>query len=88
VQETRFQKGLYGRPWRRAVQAWLQEDPSRVLCVDCRKEGRVTIGTETDHRIPHRGDPDLFWNRNNWQRLCTMHHSAKTAREVGWGAAK
>lgn len=36
----------------------------------------------TDHRIPHEGDPHLFWDRSNWQPMCASCHSRKTAGEV------
>jgi 5-methylcytosine-specific restriction protein A len=85
AEHKRFTKGKYGRPWRRAVAAWIAEDPdTRVFCVDCKAEGRLVLGDETDHIIPHRGDDTLFWDRSNWARRCKAHHSAKTAKEVGW----
>ena len=31
-----------------------------------------------DHIIPHRGDPELFWDRSNWQALCKNCHDRKT----------
>ncbi|TIX60322.1 MAG: HNH endonuclease, partial [Mesorhizobium sp.] len=35
-----------------------------------------------DHIKPHRGDMRLFWNRANWQPLCTRCHSSiKQSRE-------
>jgi len=38
--------------------------------------------TVVDHRIPHRGDKRLFWDRNNWEPLCASCHSGhKQARE-------
>jgi 5-methylcytosine-specific restriction enzyme A len=83
---TRFRGGhvSYGRPWRRAVNEWLNSNPLHVLCAECKKQGLVVMGTETDHIVPHRGDAALFWDSQNWQRLCEMHHGQKTAREVGF----
>ena len=38
--------------------------------------------TVTDHKIPHRGDPDLFWDERNLQCLCkACHDGAKQAEE-------
>jgi hypothetical protein len=34
-----------------------------------------------DHRIPHRGNLTLFWDRSNWDPLCVACHNAKSARE-------
>lgn len=36
-----------------------------------------------DHIIPHKGDKQLFWDRDNWQPLCKKHHDRKTATEDG-----
>jgi 5-methylcytosine-specific restriction endonuclease McrA len=38
---------------------------------------------EVDHKIPHKGNLELFWNRNNWQVLCGACHARKTATEDG-----
>lgn len=63
----------YGVRWRRARKAFLQQHP---LCWLCREQGRVTAATAVDHIVPHRGDPALFWNRNNWRSLCKTHHDS------------
>jgi 5-methylcytosine-specific restriction protein A len=34
-----------------------------------------------DHKVPHRGDPALFWNVGNWQALSKRHHDRKTATQ-------
>ena len=65
----------YGRSWRRARREYLAEHP---LCAECDRDGRTTEATIVDHVIPHRGDPELFWDRTNWQSLCKPHHDAKT----------
>jgi 5-methylcytosine-specific restriction protein A len=86
--EQRFQSGggKYGRPWRRATQQWIAEDPdTRSWCSHCKAEGQDVLAEETDHIRPHRGDQTLFWDPLNWQRLCKRHHSMKTAQEVREG---
>jgi 5-methylcytosine-specific restriction protein A len=40
----------------------------------------ITVATEVDHVIPHRGDPLLFWAISNCVGLCHAHHAEKTAR--------
>jgi len=50
------------------------------LCDDCQAEGHVTEGTQTDHTIPHRGVPALFWDRQNLRNKCDRHHALKTRR--------
>jgi len=38
-------------------------------------------GVEADHRIPHRGDPVLFWDEDNLQTLCKSCHSSAKQKE-------
>lgn len=74
---------LYGRRWKRARLVHLRAHP---LCVFCERRGRITAATVVDHKVPHRGDERLFWDRNNWQSLCgTCHDGAKQAQDRGSG---
>ena len=68
----------YGNEWRKARKKYLEAHP---LCEECLKLDRYVKATDVDHIIPHRGDPILFWDRNNWQALCHRCHSRKTGRE-------
>ena len=68
----------YGRRWRIASRAYLDENP---LCRSCGAGGRTTAAEVVDHRKPHRGDSGLFWDRENWQPLCKRCHDRKTATE-------
>lgn len=70
----------YGSRWQRARLLHLAEHP---LCVSCESRGQVTEATVVDHRIPHRGDPGLFWDHDNWQSLCKECHDRKTATHDG-----
>ncbi len=63
----------YGYRWQQERKAHLRLYP---LCVMCQAIGRVTEATVVDHIIPHRGDPALFWNTDNWQSLCAPHHDS------------
>ncbi len=74
--KTTAERG-YGGRWQRARKRHLLEHP---LCVMCEDEGRVTAATIVDHIVPHRGSPDLFWNRDNWQSLCKPHHDGEKRR--------
>ena len=48
----------------------------------CHDQQRLTPATHTDHVVPHRGDQQLFWDREgNWQALCHPCHSAKSQTE-------
>jgi 5-methylcytosine-specific restriction protein A len=70
----------YGSRWQKARKTYLAHHP---FCVECQKAGKVEPATVVDHRIPHKGDPVLFWDENNWQGLCKRHHDIKTAKEDG-----
>lgn len=74
---------LYTAAWRRARAAFLRAHPL-CQCPAC-DEGRLRLhaATVVDHKVPHRGDRVLFWDRNNWQSMTKECHDAKTAREDG-----
>lgn len=64
----------YNHEWQKARAAYLAAHP---LCV---MPGCSAPSTTVDHIIPHRGDDRLFWDRNNWQALCTTCHSKHKQR--------
>ena len=72
----------YTTAWDKARKAFLVSHP---LCVMCEQQGHVTPATVVDHRIPHRGDMALFWDRDNWQPLCKPHHDATKQRDEARG---
>jgi len=76
-------KATYGSAWRKARAAYLAQHP---LCVECLKLGKWTPATVVDHIKPHRKDPDLFWNSDNWQSLCKHCHDSHKQRAEKSGA--
>lgn len=71
----------YGSAWRRARLRFLYENP---LCVFCLARGRGSRATVVDHKVPHRGDQQLFWDEKNWQALCSpCHNRDKKLIEAG-----
>lgn len=65
----------YDSKWQQAREQFLSIHPH---CVMCGAPARVV-----DHKTPHRGDRKLFWQRSNWQSLCTpCHSSRKQAQEA------
>ena len=68
----------YSRAWQKASRQYLSAHP---LCVRCMAEGRYTKASVVDHIRPHRGDRELFWDRENWQALCKRCHDRKTRTE-------
>lgn len=78
LKATRRRRGprLYdSQRWRKARLLHLARFP---LCAICDASGKVTAATDVDHVVPHKGDPELFWDDANWQSLCHRHHSQKT----------
>ena len=87
----------YGYAWQKARAGYLAKHPFCVYCmrdlgiVDCNAADVILICAErgvsapyaslVDHRIPHRGDQALFWDKSNWQSMCTTHHSSDKQRE-------
>lgn len=76
---TRTERG-YSNAWLRARKAFITKHP---LCVICYRNGKCTPATDVDHIIPHKGNKELFWDKDNWQSLCHECHSRKTATEDG-----
>lgn len=70
----------YNYRWRKARLVYLKAHP---LCVMCEAEGRAEQAVIIDHIVPHKGNRELFWNKNNWQGLCKHHHDVKTAKKDG-----
>lgn len=70
----------YGHAWRKAREGYLRSHP---LCVACKERGIVSAAEHVDHIEPHNGDQQKFWDKGNWQGLCTPCHSRKTASEDG-----
>lgn len=62
----------YTTKWERERAEYLKTHPR---CVMCGAPSRVV-----DHVTPHRGDRRLFWQRSNWQALCTPCHSSRKQR--------
>lgn len=72
------------RRWRKLRWECLVRDLFTCQWPGC---GRLVADTShlvADHKVPHRGDPALFWNIANLQCLCApCHNSAKRKLEMG-----
>jgi len=62
--------------WRCERATFLKLNP---LCAMCKRRGEVSVATEVDHIIPHRGDLEVFWDTGNWQGLCKPDHDSVKA---------
>lgn len=70
----------YSYRWKKLRDRYIAQHPH---CEECLKEGKITLATDVDHIIPHRGDQVLLYDEKNLQSLCKSCHSRKTAREDG-----
>lgn len=50
------------------------------LCKFCKKAGIVKAANTVDHKIPHKGNMELFFDINNLQSLCKECHSSTKQR--------
>jgi 5-methylcytosine-specific restriction protein A len=54
------------------------------MCEATEKDGAPcrAAATVVHHKRDHKGDPALFFDRDNLQALCKPHHDQETARRV------
>lgn len=72
----------YDSKWRKARREYLLAHP---WCIKHMERGEQVPATVVDHKIPHRQDWSLFWDRNNWQPLCKLHHDSLKQKEDNRG---
>jgi len=72
---------LYDSRWQRYRRQFLAEHPACVDPFDT--HGPLVIATVVDHKVPHRGDRELFWDPGNHWALCKRDHDRKTAEQDG-----
>lgn len=79
----------YGYAWQQARLRFLASNPLCVMCL-AMKPPRITVADVVNHKIPHRGDQDLFWSEENWEALCKQHHDSdvQMAEKSGKARAK
>lgn len=86
--DTRDKRRYAAAPWRRwyGLKRW--KDMRWSVLVDalfqCARCGRIEGSTSNlvaDHKVPHRGRAELFWDRSNIQCLCKECHDTVKQRE-------
>ena len=59
--------------WRKCAKIHLDSNP---ICIYCLRRGMDNVSaTIVHHRIPHKGNYDLFWDATNWESVCATCHS-------------
>jgi 5-methylcytosine-specific restriction protein A len=70
---------VYGhKEWAKLRSRHLKYHP---WCVYCAEVGITERATHVDHRVPHRGSDELFFDTNNLQSLCFVHHNSTKQKE-------
>ena len=68
-----IRRWYYRDRWKRERERVMVE--AGYTCASC---GVIHHQLEVDHIVKHAGNPELFWNRNNLQVLCSACHHRKT----------
>lgn len=76
-------RSLYDWEWQKARRRFLDENPLCVMCLP-----RFVAASVVDHKIPHKGNLVLFWDRKNWQSLCKPHHDSTKQRQEATGGTE
>jgi 5-methylcytosine-specific restriction endonuclease McrA len=72
----RYNEALYNTTrWRTLRKEKIKEIPYCELC-------GADTNLEVHHRVPPRGNEELFFNRDNLQVICSACHKIITAREI------
>ena len=68
----------YDSKWRRESKAFLALPENRLCACGCGQ-----LADMVDHKVAHKGDRHLFWDRSNWQPMARGCNSRKAVREEG-----
>ena len=64
--------------WQKVRRLHLATEP---YCRYCKQIGIFKEANVVDHIKPHKGDTRLFWDKSNYQALCTHCHQAHKRRK-------
>ena len=74
----------YDQRWRIESKAWLAALGAPLCACGCGRKANVV-----DHRVAHKGNQALFWDKTNWQPMAFSCNSRKAAKhEGGFGRPK
>lgn len=71
--------------WQRLREAQKRKQP---ICERCAERGVVTPATVAHHKVPHKGDPSLFWDHDNLASSCAPCHDIDEQRIERGGRAR
>lgn len=70
----------YDTKWQRESKAFLALPQNRLCGCGCGRQADMV-----DHKIAHKGDRKLFWDRSNWQPMARGCNTRKAIRHEGFG---
>ncbi|ASP70425.1 HNH endonuclease [Sinorhizobium meliloti] len=79
--EQPWRKWYKTADWQRLREEVLIRDMFTCQMIGCGKFMADTSQLVADHKRPHRGDHDLFWDIGNLQCLCKPCHDGLKARQ-------
>jgi 5-methylcytosine-specific restriction endonuclease McrA len=59
--------------WKANRRQQLEREP---LCYLCLMLGKTVAATVANHKVPHKGDWELFADPDNLESVCKLHHDA------------
>ena len=68
----------YGSKWKRESKAWLEMLGNPKCFCGCGEDADTV-----DHKVAHKGDQRLMWDRSNWQPAFGPCNNRKAARREG-----
>jgi 5-methylcytosine-specific restriction endonuclease McrA len=68
----------YDARWERESAAFLARPENRFCACGCGRRADVV-----DHKVAHKGNQELFWDRGNWQPMAYGCNSRKAAQSEG-----
>jgi 5-methylcytosine-specific restriction endonuclease McrA len=79
-----YRKLYKSSSWRKGRLVFLRQHP---LCERCAEGGRIVPASVVNHRKPHKGNIELFFDTRNWQALCAPCHDRHAQSEEKTGKA-
>lgn len=77
MKKTPYDRWYKTAAWQRQRASQLARHP---LCDLCQQRGLVVAATVANHRIPHRGNWELFADPDNLQSVCRPCHDGAIRR--------
>lgn len=75
--KKKYERWYFTARWKKQRARQLNKAP---LCIMCSEQGILTLATVANHIKAHKGDAVLFWDPDNLNSLCKVHHDSTQQR--------